>query len=349
MNIRDFTKKFKLNLAKLKHIDNLEISKNKQSVLLFAEYSSWGACSNFNEMFNMSEEYQSWEILETPNNKDGYSFGRKMNKRKLSIRNKLRIKKLSSVHPEIVFIFDYNGIKVFERFLKITGTKYSDFRVFVFWTGTPYVKNHYWCNQWTQDNSVTAFAMCDLLRFSQSSIPLMQPYNLEYFKRISDQATKQQTLQKIKLCHSPGHKGSSNEKGSLTIQEVVSNFDGVVLKQIGNQSKFLNHEDCLIEKSKCDVFIDKLGPNCAGGIGKSGIESIMLGKPTICSMHNSIKAKPYDSLPIIDINCGSELSDFLEEIQGKPDILKSIIEKTINYRNTFSYNSTLDYLNEYIK
>ena len=349
MNIRDLKNKFKLKLASFKQYDNLEVSLDKQIILLFAEYSSWGACSNFNEMFNASAKYQSWEILKKPNHKDSYSFGSKMNKRKICITDRHNINKISAVHSKIVFIFDYNGINVFEQFLKITNTKYSDFRVFVFWTGTPYEKNYQWCNQWSKDNNVTVFAMCDKLRFSKEAIPLMQPYDLEYFNKLSDQGTKQKTSSKIILCHSPGHKGSGNEKGSITIQNVVSKFNGVVLKQIGNRSKFLTHADCLIEKSKCDIFIDKLGPECAGGIGKSGIESIMLGKPTICSMHKSIRRKPYNRLPIIDIGCGSELSDFLQEIQDSPDVLRKIKERTIQSRKTFSYNMTLDYLNEYIK
>ena len=48
-------------------------------------------------------------------------------------------------------------------------------------------------------------------------------------------------------------------------------------------------------------IIDKLGPKCATGIGKSGIESIMLGKPLSAQCITVSKAKPYDSLPIIDI------------------------------------------------
>ena len=328
--------------------NRISLNPRKRCVLLFAQYSSWGACSNFNQMFNASEEYESWEILETPSNKDGYSFGKEMNQRKISIKNKSMISRLSSDKKTLVIIFDYNGIRVFEHFLRITKSKYEQYQIFVFWTGTPYIKNHQWCNNWSEENNVKAFAMCDLLRFSDKSIPLMQPYNLQFFSQLIENTKSENKHDKIILCHSPGHKGSSNEKGSLTIREVVSKFNRVVLNQIGHKSKFLNHNDCLIEKSKCDIFIDKLGRDCAGGIGKSGIEAIMLGKPTICSMHKSKLIKPYDDLPIIDIKNGTELSAYLRKILDNPEILSEIKNKTIKAREIFSYQTTLNYLNEYI-
>lgn len=338
-------KKFIFSKAKTNRIN---FNPRKRCVLLFAQYSSWGACSNFNQMFNASEEYESWEILEAPSNKDGYSFGKEMNQRKISIKNKSMISQFSLVDNTIVFIFDYNGIRVFERFLRITKSKYEEYHLFVFWTGNPYVNNYQWCNNWSQENNVKAFAMCDLLRFSDKSIPLMQPYNLHFFSLLMDNSKRENNYDKIVLCHSPGHKGSSNEKGTITIQEVLSKFDKIVLNQIGHKSKFLNHNDCLFEKSKCDIFIDKLGRNCAGGIGKSGIESIMLGKPTICSMHNSKLIKPYDKLPIIDIKNGTELREYLQKILDNPELLSEIKNKTIKAREIFSYQTTLNYLNEYI-
>jgi hypothetical protein len=345
-------RKFKYFISNRFFPKEITINPEKKIVLLFAQYSSWGACSNFNEMFNSNNEYQSWEVLGEPFNKHDYSFGQQMNKRKLFVDNKHSMMKLSSNQKTRVIIFDFNGIPVFEKFLKITKTKYSDYNISVFWTGTPYVKNYLWCNNWSEKNQIRAFAMCDLLRFSKKSLPLMQPYNLAYYSKLASEVDNEKGFRNKKeiiLCHSPGHKGSSNEKGSMLIHNVISKLNSINYRQIGDGKKFLSHEACLIEKEKCDIFIDKIGTKCAGGIGKSGIESIMLGKPTICSMHKSILKYPYQNLPVIDIETSDQLNDFLIDVVRTPEILKEIREKTLRERMAFSYEKTIGYLNGFIK
>ena len=321
----------------------------KRKVLLFTQHSSWGAASNFNEMFNASGKYDSWEILHDHGGLRGYQFGDRMKQRKVLFNNNLKIKDLVKDPDSIIFIFDYNGLKLFKKCMRNIKEKFRGRAMNVFWSGNPYIKHHKACNKWASKFDVRAFAMLDLLRFSKDAIPLMQPYDLSRMSKLSNFNKPEDRKKDFVICHSPGHKGGGNEKGTQMIKAVVTEIQqehhSVSYKQLGEET-WLSHEDCVREKANADVFIDKIGIHSAGGIGKSGIEAICLGIPTICSTHKSILKGRYEQLNIINGDTQQELKQQLSRLIKDQKYLKEMKENATSNADVFDYTTTLEYLDQ---
>ena len=316
----------------------------KRKVLLFAQHSSWGAASNFSEMFNASGEYDSWELLHDLGGSRGYEFGDRMKERKVLTSDYMKIRNLLSDPDAIIFIFDYNGLKLFERCMRKMKLFYG-LPINAFWTGNPYIKHHEFCNKWAKKFNVRAYAMLDLLRFSDDSLPLMQPYDTSTLAK--PRQLERSTANNFVICHSPGHKGSGNEKGTQMIQSVISEVQQehkeVLYKQLGGET-WLSHRECIMQKAYSDVFIDKIGLHSAGGIGKSGIEAICLGIPTICATHNSTFRGRYKNLKILVGNTEQELKKQIFGLSRDQEYLGQAKENVIRGAKLFDYDTTLDYL-----
>ena len=100
------------------------------------------------------------------------------------------------------------------------------------------------------------------------------------------------------------------------------------------------------EKANADVFIDKIGIHSAGGIGKSGIEAICLGIPTICSTHKSILKGRYEQLNIINGDTQQELKQQLSRLIKDQKYLKEMKENATSNADVFDYTTTLEYLDQ---
>ena len=208
----------------------------------------------------------------------------------------------------IIFIFDYLGLKLYKKILNKLDLGINSLPVNILWSGNPFIKHQKYCLRWAKKLGAKEYAMLDLLRFSESAIPLMQPYNLNKMDQLLDGTSKDSET--ITICHSPGHKGNSGEKGTDLIIDVVrtiqKEFDNIEFILLGGD-KWVSNDECIKIKAGCDIFIDKVGEDSAGGIGKSGIESICLGIPTISSIHKSDFSGRYSNLNIISGNTSEDL------------------------------------------
>ena len=319
----------------------------KRRIVLFAQHSSWGAASNFNEMFNASGEYDSCEILHDDGGLRGYDFGSHMNEKKKIYGEREEIKELVSDPDAIFFLFDYNGLNLFRKCMSKMKEKVSNRAINIFFTGNPYIKHHEKCNKWVKKYNVRAYAMLDLLGYNQDALPLMQPYDIK--KMLETRKDSQRADNNFVICHSPGHKGKENEKGSYIIEGVVSKIQkkhkNVFYKQLGTET-WLSHDECIREKASSDVFIDKVGEHTAGGIGKSGIEGICLGIPTISSLHKSDFCGRYADVKVLNGNTKDDLERELWKLLESSDSFANAHKVTMESASVFDYSSTLQYLQE---
>jgi hypothetical protein len=153
------------------------------------------------------------------------------------------------------------------------------------------------------------------------------------------------------VVHSPGHKGASNEKGTLDIDRFFQGKEYTYVKIGSSRKEHVSHESCLEKKSSCDIFIDKIGAHTAGGLGKSGIESICMGIPTICSMHHSSLLGQYSVLKdaVHDIREVSGVQSAIDQILGDNNYYCELSDKIKNISHVFSYSETYKYLNQTCK
>jgi hypothetical protein len=334
----------------------IHIEKGKIPIALFAADSSWGAASNFNEMFNSSGKYNAYEILSPVSSlrrtAKAYTFGKNMRDKQIVYNCNSDIKTFVTNPRTIFLIFEGHGMKLFKRCASDMGLNIKERCVNIFWSGTPYRKFSKKYNKWVKDNNVTAYAMLDLMRLGKNNLPLMQPYDVNKLREIRNNVKRSDNFI---IGHSPGCKGRGNEKGTKMIQKVVSQikkkYKNVKYEQIGNKSgkkSLLSHEDCIIKKAGCNVFIDQIA-SCKGGrkvygLGKSGIESICLGVPTISALYKSQLVGRYKDLFMMCSNDEKDLYGKLALLIKDKLAYKEIENKTSECAHIFDYPTTLNYL-----
>jgi len=323
---------------------------DKRRILLFAEHSAWGAASNFNEMFTRSGRYESVEIVAHSGGKNGYSFGQDRVLCKEQYSRSGKIKALVEDQNAVFFIFDVNGLQLFLRCMAELGEDIKNRPLNIFWSGNPYIANHVVCNNWVAANGATPFAMLDLISYNNNSIPLMQPYDTEAMKKIKSESQREGTQHNFVVCHSPGHKGNGNEKGTNIIRASIDSLSPEIRSKIDyNQlgaKTWLTHQECLLEKAKCDLFVDKIGNSSAGGIGKSGIEGVCMGIPTLSAMHKSTLTGRYESLAQVTCDSGDALVSEINRLTSDTGYFQERQEQMKKLTSLFSYEDTLNYVEQ---
>lgn len=329
---------------KRQRFDNMEV----KNVVLIAHHGSWGAASNFRDMFSQQDGYKAIEINYDIGGHTEYNFGENKNGKRITIENLSYAENILKDPDTIIFVFDYLGIKLFSKISKKLNIGFRNIPVNIFWSGNPFIKHRQFCLDWSKKVNAKEYAMLDLLRLTDSALPLMQPYDLSKM----DCLLKEKPIKKndiITICHSPGHKGLGNEKGTeiikLTIENLKKEFDNINFILLGGE-KWVNNAECLRIKASCNIFIDKVGEMSAGGLGKSGIESICMGIPTISAVHKSNFKGMYSKLRILSGNTDKDLFNNLKRLITEPAFYDRIKTETISSRRMFSYENTISYLEE---
>jgi len=225
----------------------------------------------------------------------------------------------------ILFVINLFGFSILEKHKNIKAIH----RIF-FWTGTSFMENSPILNGYTAMlKRKTVFAMPDLIRFSPEALPLLQPMDFEY---------RNKKYKNFTVCHSAGYKIETDEKGTKLIEETAReleiNYSGI---------SRMNHEECITEKSKCHVFVDKVSTHSAG-IGKSGLEAIWMGIPTICSMDDFDFRGRYKDIPVIPVKNKKELKKILLKLKNDEGYYFRVRAKTLKWRNKLSMESTINYV-----
>ena len=217
-------------------------------------------------------------------------------------------------------------------------------RVAYWWTDSSYRQESEYFNSITDACKLQTFAMLDLLKLNDKSLPLMQTYNFDI---------KEKKYADFTVVHTPGHR-ESRKKGTDVIKEVANKLQNIEFNIYGKKN-FVSNEQIIVEKMKSHVCIDKITedsllgtPGVCGGIGKSALEAIFAGVPTICSMQDtpSDGLGRYNNHPAIDIRTAPELEEELTKLSTDKDYYNEISNKTKEWAKVLTYKNTVKYLDE---
>lgn len=166
--------------------------------------------------------------------------------------------------------------------LKLIGEKklLSSFKkITIIISDSKYVARHEFWNKFLLNNpQIKVLIMPDLLYLINKDIKYKA-----YYQHIPLLGSLPPKTKEVTIAHSPGLKFKSNLKGTKTIQRELK---GLVLDIISKE----RWDNCIKRKAKAHFFIDQLqtgnyasGSHYQGGIGKSGLEAMLVGCLTLTS------------------------------------------------------------------
>lgn len=325
---------------------------DKESIVIFSNHGGFGGSYNLNIAINKySKKYFSNLITDI---QSPYGFGN-------GLFPKENFQQIDSIinKTKKLFICDYQGLSAVARYLSIKNNRIikhkidkkndinfifrwlSSYKVVFFWSGTIYMNNCNVINKWVRGLSSCSqtFAMCDLMRCDSRAMPLYQPFNLIPYSG--------DKFEKFTLCHSPGlkykYKEGKGGKGTVFIEKAFnqlkkenSNFDFYVLKD-------LSYDKAIETKSKSHIFVDQIMPNI-GGIGKSGLESLMLGVPTMGDVHNCKFEGYYKDCPAINVLNSVDLYNNINILYKDKNKLKDLSLLSSEWGKKLTFENTVNYL-----
>ncbi|MDD5353008.1 MAG: hypothetical protein PHS93_07615 [Candidatus Omnitrophica bacterium] len=344
----------------------------KKRMAIIASNPGFGGCANINEAFHLhSTLYEPVEITAQP---APYNYGERARGNRLSITNfddQETIKKILDDRETCLFIVDLSGLMVICHYLSVKQKKafshpyaiargqankdvdalieeLSRREVIFFWTGTQYLLNYDRVNEWVKRMGIkTTFAMPDLMRCDPKAKPLFQPH--DYTPPLNGNKYVNFTI-----THSPGKKLDSkerlgnywNEKGTEQIARVFDEITGNGIKTMILGGDFcVPHDVSILVKAKSHLFVDKITEHSAG-VGKSGLESLALGVPVLCSMQHTRYEGRYAGIPVIDVRDEIELKENIMLLYGNKSLYKSRCEQTSEWAQIINYENTVKYLEQ---
>lgn len=159
---------------------------------------------------------------------------------------------------------------------------------------------------------------------------IFYPYEPDVPKRIPNETNK------VRIVHSPTNR---KFKGTDLILKVIKevkkerNIEFILLEK-------LPREKVLSIKATCDICIDQVGGKFGGtGYGKSGLESLAMGIPTITNMTEEYQAFLKEN-PFVVANNEKELKEKLIELIDNKNLREEIGHKSIEWLKKYhSYDS----------
>ena len=321
----------------------------KKHIFLVAEDPSFGAAANvinamyreghyITALFQNKDPKGYWETIEINEKCIIYVDGDFNRKIPAPPREPDEIIIIGSSAWDMLFVeMDY----VFDKSCELENCK-------VVLTDTYYIRNHKRLNYEFDSLGVAVYAMPDLYKYRTEyrvTYPFYQPFDIEKFKK-----KRQKKHKKYTICHSPGAKAKSNQKGTIQIGQAVEKY--LAKNNLARYKLItdLDYEKCLEEKSKCHVFIDQMQPenpyDYAGGIGKSGLEAMLLGS-LVLSCGEIVNHCSFPEAPVQIFNSEKELLTALEFFEEHPEIRKFIAKTQQVWAETFlSYSYVAERLIE---
>ena len=208
-----------------------------------------------------------------------------------------------------------------------------------FWSGSAYRDNHAAINVRVKGlQCARRYAMCDLLRLDADAMPLMQTYD--------DLAPGKDKFPKFTVGHTPGlkYKKGCVEKGTPMIAATLDalskqhDLTYVVLKN-------MPYADAIKVKAKFHLFVDQIVPD-VGGIGKSGLEAMLLGIPTLCDVGQSLFYGQYAGMPVFHVGNKAELAAQVTTLFTERGLLADATERSLAWAQRLRFAPTAQYLDE---
>jgi hypothetical protein len=232
------------------------------------------------------------------------------------------------------------GMKALERYSK----KFKDKKfksVAVIFSDTNFCVHNEWCNAYAKKNKITIYAMPDLHNF------LTVPYIPAYQTITIPEMEINKPTDRVVICHSPGKKAVYNFKGTGQIKSIIKELS----KRYNIEYKMLSKiswEDCLREKSTAHIFIDQVVKNnpCIsqsrfgnkiqynGGLGKSGIEAMLLKCCVITTM-DVMSTEQYFSFPPVVLTDYFSFANDIEMLINHVEYRNSVAAKQYQWAKKY--------------
>jgi len=218
-----------------------------------------------------------------------------------------------AIKEENIIIVGYNALMAISDKLKRFKT------VAVILSDSWSCRYHEWINEFVKANNLFVYAMPDKIPYFQFPIiPAFQTFNIKQ--------TPSQQEGRIVIAHSPGSSSKMLYKGTALIERTIKKL------QLKYDIEFILIKDvkmnkCLELKSKAHIFIDQVvyfNPEVSqdrfggkiiyeGGIGKSGLEAMMLGSCVITGVRYQ-DTEPYIPYPPVVSTSGIDFYNDLEAL-----------------------------------
>ncbi len=202
-----------------------------------------------------------------------------------------------------------------------------------------YTNNLY--GQWNIDVLFHTMELNDYIKVKVNKIlPYLPPMSINTFAEIREANKKEDN--NIVLCHSPGTKFEQNCKGTMTITQCFEKMKSKYNNVSYNIIHGMVNRQCLENKAKSHIFIDQLvdgklynvDPPYLGGVGKSGIEGMLLGCASMTSYRNLYCEPYFPKCPIIQID-NNNLESKIEELILNKDLRVEIARKQLEWASTY--------------
>ena len=208
-------------------------------------------------------------------------------------------------------------------------SNYKDKELILVITDSTFLKKNTNINNFLINNrNIKVLIMPDLIPFIDKKIKY-KPYFQHIDIDINQQIKK---YEELTFSHSPGLKYKSNLKGSKFIEDTLKDQKLIV---IHNKT----WSECIEIKKKTHIFIDQMIINneykYAGGIGKSGLESILLKNILITSAPPLITEPYFDNPPSINIH-PKELKTTINKLINNPDKMKEMSQKQYEWAKKYT-------------
>lgn len=208
-------------------------------------------------------------------------------------------------------------------------SKYRDKEIILIISDSTFLKKNDSLNKFLINNNfIKVLIMPDLIPFINDKIrykPYFQHINID-----TDQPI--QKYDELTFSHSPGLKYRSNLKGSKFIEKILHDQKLIVIKN-------KTWSECVEIKKKTHIFIDQMIINnkfkYAGGIGKSGLESMLLKNILITSAPPLITEPFFENPPSINIK-PDELRKTIDLYIGDFERIKDISNKQFEWAKKYT-------------
>jgi len=208
-------------------------------------------------------------------------------------------------------------------------SKYRDKEIILIISDSTFLKKNDSINKFLLNNNfIKVLIMPDLIPYINDKIrykPYFQHINID-----TDQPI--QKYEELTFSHSPGLKYGSDLKGSKFIEKILYDQKLIVIKN-------KTWSECVETKKKTHIFIDQMIINnefkYSGGIGKSGLESMLLKNILITSAPPLITEPFFENPPSINIK-PHDLRKTIDSYIGDFERIKSVSNKQFEWAKKYT-------------
>jgi len=190
----------------------------------------------------------------------------------------------------------------------------------VHWSGSVARNNLAWILKlWLRDGIVSVCWADPTIREEIGS-----NFSIPYLIDFRDLPKPKRDPNKVRVCHAPTDRKQKGTQIFLKVMKEIEEKHPEVETVLIEKTPW---RECLKIKSTCDITFDQISPY--GLYGCSGIESMALGQPVVCSLSNYFLAM-YPDCPVVRAT-EKNLKSVLEELVTDEDLRKYIGKKGIEF------------------